>query len=584
MNSSTSLPLPMIEEEDEPRASTSRSSSPNKGTSRSSSIHIRSKRRYANLNPSDICLPKIPCVHENIDSALHNADLSSSRFLPHPPATPTRDSTPDPFSLDFPGGALKFPHPPISVPSPLSFHGYRACSQSPTPSLSSSSSASPATSSTGLPTTPTSSDDEFPSYYYSPTPAVKPRRITIKPLVINKHNPPVAQPECIPPPSGPSLPSTFFDDTECESDSEWYSREFSQVLTLCSPTPSNASLRVRPDSVCITENLTSESSLVSALSPSREGFTSAELDPFLSPRRSSRFSAPNYPPPPIPNSPKCAAFPSPTKASRPRSRFHPVTPSPQRPPPRSSIPADCVLVDDNFTFSDDAASAFSLSLYDDAPLSSTRTDSPQSVRSEQSFQLPRPHASPSTPHSAFPTSVEDEFDFEDIQFDVEVERPMILPLDIPTSPLDIEADLASRFEQLRNEPHPQAFRISDAPSFKASPAPRCSGTKNNSRELRSHWSSSSFDDHSKRGGLGPALRSYFGSASMKSKLRSSPIKRSGSGSSEIPKRSPSPTPPGRLSRQARRESDVMLIGYGYSRGSEGLGRSLSPTVGDAGSD
>ncbi|KAG6853364.1 hypothetical protein C0991_004983 [Blastosporella zonata] len=481
----------------------------------------------------------------------------------------------------------------------MTFEHHRSGSDSPTPSMSScSSSTSPETRSSGLPLTPSSSDDECPSYYYSPSPAFNPRRVSIKPLVITKHTPPVASRNSIAPISAspskaiylPPSPMSSRDD-ESDSDSEWYSREFSKILTLSSPLPSNISREGRPDSVCITNP-----SLPPTPSAPTHGFPSPQLDPAFPRRRRSRVSIPNYPPPPVPTSTKrVSATPSPTKTSRPRSNVLTVTPPTRRPPPRSSIPADCVLVDDTFTFSDDDASAFSLSFYDSYPTSAHHTDSPHTSYSQSSFQSPHPSpfpsSFPSTPLSAFPTSVDEEFDFEEIQFDVELDRPIMLPPHLPTSPLDLEADLTSRFEQLRNEPHPrtQAFSISDADAFSTdehSPAPRCPSAGDDSQELRSRWSSSTLgsvrEEHARRSGLGLALRSYFGSPSAKPKRRAS-SRHSGS---EVPKMPLSPISPARRSRHAKRESDVMVIGYGYPAPGQGLKRrgSLSPSVSDAGSE
>ncbi|KAG6907749.1 hypothetical protein DXG01_007549 [Tephrocybe rancida] len=595
----------MIEEEEEPRASTSRSPSPTSPVGPRQ--HLKSKRRHANLSVSDIRLAKIALVHADTDFTQQNPDLlSSPRPAPLPPvsANSSPEPSPDPFSLRFSDGSLRFPRPPIPTPSALTFDHYRTGSESPTPSMSScSSSTSPETQSSGLPATPSSSDDEFPSYYYSPTPAFNPRRVTIKPLVITKHNTRAALRDSIG--SSPSkltndysLPSPLpsrEDDSDSESDNEWYSREFSKILTLSSPLPPNLPTHGRPDSICITDNNRMPPSMPPTPSTPSHGFPSSQLDPAFPRRRRSRVSIPSYPPPPVPTSAKRASVtPSPMKTSRRRSNFLTVTPPSRRPPPRSSIPADCILVDDTFTFSDDGASAFSLSMYDDSPTSARPTVSPQSAYSQQSFQSaqpsPFPSSFPSTPSSAFPSSIDEEFDFpvEEFEFDLE-DRPMMLPLDLPTSPLDLEADLTSRFEQLRNEPHPQAFGISNADAFSTgehSPLPRRPSAGDDSRELRSRWSSSTLgsvrEEHARRSGLGPTLRSYFGSPSAKPK-RSASSRLSGS---EIPKTPLTPTSPARRIRHAKRESDVMAIGYRYPAPAHGLKRrgSTSPSVSDAGSE
>ncbi|KAG6873629.1 hypothetical protein C0995_013560 [Termitomyces sp. Mi166 len=543
--------LPIIKEEDETRASTASSPLPRQCSPNSpSGSQLKLKRRHANLTVDDIWLAKT-ALSDTSDSAQDSGLLALPRPAPRPPApSPSFESSPDRFSLDSSVGSFRFPHPPISP----SFDHYCTGSESPTPSMSScSSTTSPETQSPPLPRTPSSSDDEF--YHDFPTPSFNPRPVIIKPLVITKHNRPAVShgsrtsispslskipPKCPLPP-----PPMSEDDSDSESDSEWYSRELSKTVTLCSPTLPNWPSKVRPDSVFISGNPSSSPIPPTPTTPTR-GLPSAQLDPSF-PRRHIRVSIPNYPPPPVPTSSKSA------KTSRPRSNLLIVTPPCPRPPPRSSIPADCVLVDDTFTFSDDDASVFSLSLYDNSPLPSARHDSPKSAHSQQSFQSPRlspfPPSFPSTPSSAFPSAVEDEFDFpvEDIQFNIESDHPVILPLDLPTSPFDFEADLTSRFEQLRN--------VSDGTSLDP--------TGVDSRELRSRWSSSTLgsvrEEHPRRSAIGLALRAYFGSSpSAKSKTRNSSS--SGRLGSPIPK---TLTQTARRHKETKRESDVMVIGYGY---------------------
>ncbi|GLB39238.1 hypothetical protein LshimejAT787_0604000 [Lyophyllum shimeji] len=662
--SSINKPLPMIvEEDDEPRSSISsisRSPSPGQytagvGACGSQTAGVKSKRRHANLSVSDIRLAKTALVHDDSDFAQQNpALLSAPRPAPRPPvcSTPSPEPSPDPFSLKFPDGSLRFPHPPLPTPSSASFDQYRAGSESPTPSMSSSSSTSPEARSTGLPTTPSSSDDEFPSYYSSPLPSFNPRRVSIKPLVITKHTPSPTPDDsiCLPATSlfqpfksaderckAPSpispLPSEEHSDSE-DSDSEWYNREFSQILTLCSPQPAHTLQKPRPDSICVPENSTSSPALTPTSSAPPRGLPSAQLDPAFPRRRRSRVSIPNYPPPPVPVVPEHFGLsPStPPQSSRLRSKVLTVTPPPlRRPPPRSSIPADCVIVDEAFAFSDDSASAFSFSLYDSSPITSTPgADSPKSCYSQQSCQSPVPAAfpssSPSTP-SSFPSSAEDEFDFpvDEIEFDLDLDHSMMLPLSIPTSPIDLEADIAHGLEELRGSaPQSQPHRapaidgdiFTSNRSPRPAPSPPCRGSPSagdaDSRELRSRWSSSTLasvrEEHARRsGGLGLSLaasaklRAYFGAPSPKSpkaKTQSASSRRSGSVSrwssagagSAIPPRTPttpmSPMSPVKRSRHARRESDVAAIGYRYGSPSRELRRSgsMTPTVSDAGSE
>ncbi|KAG5641885.1 hypothetical protein DXG03_004006 [Asterophora parasitica] len=631
--SSTTKPLPMImEEEDEPRTSTSnsysRSPSPGQYPTGLSvgggpTVGVKSKRRHANLSVSDIRIAKATLVHDDSDFTQHNsALLSAPRPAPRPPmsSTPSPEPSPDPFSLKFPDGSLRFPHPPIPTPSSnITFDGYRCGSESPTPSMSSCSSTSPESRSTGLPTTPSSSDDEFPSYYSLPLPSFNPRRVSIKPLVITKHNHSSTPDDSLPSISsllessknGQVIPSPFSleDHSDSEDDSEWYNREFSKILTLCSP-PSNFSQKSRPDSVCFPASSV-PSPTPTPTSPV-QGFPSTQLDPAFPRRRRSRISIPKYPPPPVPLVPTHLRSP-PTAPSRPRSNMLTVTPPIRRPPPRSSIPADCVLVDEAFSFSDDSGSAFSFSLYESPSTSSLPAESPKSCYSQQSFQSPQPSpfpsSFPSTP-SSFPSSANEEFDFpvDEIEFDMDIDSSMMLPLSLPSSPMDLEADITSGLEQLRNMPQPPQFKsfvgVSDADLFttgeaSSSTEPRTSAGDEDSRELRSRWSSSTLgsirEEHARRSGLGLAasakLRAYFGGSapspkSPKAMRASASSRRSGSVSgagSAIPLTPLTPTSPAMRFRHARRESDVMAMGYGYQQPLRRRG-SLSPSVSDAGSE
>ncbi|KAF8067679.1 hypothetical protein FPV67DRAFT_1607633 [Lyophyllum atratum] len=618
--SAINKPLPMIvEEDDEPRSSVSRSPSPGQHIASLSAggtqtAGVKSKRRHANLSVSDIRLARTALVHDDSDFAQQNPGLlSAPRPAPRPPIcfTPSPEPSPDPFSLKFSDVSLRFPHPPIPTPSSASFDHYRTGSESPTPSMSSSSSTSPESRSAGLPTTPSSSDDEFSSYYSSPLPSFNPRRVSIKPLVITKHNPSTIPGDSICSISSSALePSKSLDehsDAE-ESDSEWYNREFSNILTLCSPLPPNFTQNSRPDSICVSQiSPSSETPTQTSSTPSQK-FPSLQLDPAFPRRRRSRVSIPNYPPPPVPTLPEHLRSPpsTPAKTSIPRSNTLTVTPPPlRRPPPRSSIPADCILVDETFTFSDDGAS-FSFSLYDSSPTTSTPfADSPKSCYSQQSFQSPYPSpfpsSFPSTPTS-FPSSAEEEFDFlvEDIEFEGDLDSSMMLPLSLPTSPIDLEADIATGLEELRSAPRSQYQRmgISDARATTTSPAPALPALSagDDSRELRSRWSSSTLgsirEEHARRSGLGLAasakLRAYFGSPSPKTKATSPSSRRSGSSvsgmGSVVPTTPLSPTSPAKRFGHARRESDVAAIGYGSP--SQGLRRSgsVTPSVSDAGSD
>lgn len=566
-SSSSTMCLEMIEEEDEPRLSSSRSPLPitqytaSVSPGGSQTVGVKSRRRHANLSVSDIRLARTGLVHDDGDISQHSSTLlSSPRPAPQPPKSrsPSPESTSDPFHSKVSSSSSKFSHRPIPTPlSMLSFEQSCDGYESPTPSMTSSSTSSPESRSTGLPTTPGSSDDEFSSYYSSPA---NPRRASIRPLIITKLNPTPRHSICRQdePYSPPSPLASEWLETE-ETDSEWYTREFSQILTLCSPLPPNFPHKARPESIYVPVGAFSPALPTPACSSPTQGYPSAQLDPAF-PRR-NRASVPKYPPPPVPTISTTLTNAAPTPVTPPKSKTRPrsntlyVTPPPlRRPPPRSSIPADCVLVDDTFTFADDTSSVFSLSLYD-APRTA---DSPTSFYSQASFRSPAPSPFPASFPST-PSAAEDVFDFpvDEVEFDIDLDRAMLLPLSLPSSPIDLEADIASGLEELRL----------------CSPSDDDDATHG----LRSRWSSSTLssvrEEHARYSGLAPKLLAYFGSPSTKTKTRAAGKRRSG-----IPM---SPTSPSKRFRHARRESDVMVIGYGMDGQEYGKRGSVSDSVSDA---
>ncbi|KAF9465104.1 hypothetical protein BDZ94DRAFT_1320456 [Collybia nuda] len=605
----------IIEEDDESRTSFSTSSrstspmySPSTSTGGSQTLGVKAKRRHANVTVSDIRVARAALVHNDNDISEQNSLLSAPRPAPRPPTSAASSSpvpSPDSFNLTFTDISLRFPHPPIPTPSSKSFENRRPGFESPTPSMSTSSaSTSPDTRSTILPMTPSSSDDEFPSYYSSPLPTFNPRRASIKPLVITKINSSPASDD-----SDSSSPATRIrpfkgaseriaplspitsdepsSDSE-ESDSEWYNREFSQILSMCSPIPVNFPRQTRPDSMAMTDLPPSPSPAPRTLSPS-ERYPSAQLDPAFPRRRRSRVSIPKYPPPPVPpipahlRSPSTSSIPpSPPSSIKSRQRCNAlsVTPPPvRRPPPRSSIPADCVFVDESYAFSDDSGSAFSFSLYED-PAVTPSVDSPTSFYSQPSpAPSPFPSSFPSSPASLSSPDADVEFDFpvDEIEFDIDLDHSMMLPLSLPTSPIDLETDIAHGLEALRTENRAVERRqLTDAEMFTTGVDP--SMAQDVQRTLRSKWSSStlaSIHEEQAHRGTSAKLRSYFTGAPILVKGRGS---RKGSGS--VP---PTPLSPSKRFRHMRRESEVTVIGFGQGQGVKRRG-SVTPSVSDDGSE
>ncbi|KAF8156629.1 hypothetical protein B0H34DRAFT_469016 [Crassisporium funariophilum] len=625
-SSLSSNTLNIIVEEDESRAP-----SPIPGYSTcisaggSQTLGLKAKRRHANV--SDIRIARNSVVHDENDFSEQNDTLlSAPRPAPQPPTTPSPQSSPDSFSLNFTDVSFKFPHPPLPTPS-SSRYDQRSDCDSPTLSISSLSS-SPCSQYGGMPLTPCTSDDEFSLPSSRP---FNPRRAAVQPLVIMKHNPRPSSPfaECSISPSllqpfktslealtqpptrlSPLSPSFESDETsedsDAESDSEWYTREFSKIISLRSPIPPSFPLHnpSRPESMAIITDISPAKRRVSkALPPTPlDGFPSGQLDPAFPRRRSSRTkSIPKYPPPPVPEIP--SHFRSLSNSST-CSKTLPHTL--RRPPPRSSIPADCVF---DLEEEDESSSTFSFSIYEvdlgDGP------ESPGSAYSQPSFEDP----------------------VDGVTFDLDYS--MMLPLSLPGTPIDLEADIAQGLEQLRSsetvveesslspatgfvleqEEEPQAdeqvvvfqptqqtqvddvfspmspFSFQEQEQY-SNPNPYISEDKT----LKSKWSTSTLgsvrEEHERRG-ASAKLRLYFGGSPIKASKRgsgSSPGKRvPATPTSPMSLLSPRKTsrhypssPPAAPRTHARSGSDVLVIGYGNGVGVRRRGSVT--TVSDAGSE
>lgn len=178
---------------------------------------------------------------------------------------------------------------------------------------------------------------------------------------------------------------------------------------------------------------------------------------------------------------------------------------------------------------------------------------------------------------------QDEVDLEfgvDVQFDLDLNVPMRLPLSLPCSPIDLEADIASGLEELRlrggaveSEKKEEMQPVTPETPAASIEKPRA---PESGKALKSRWSSSTLsslkEEHERRG-ASSKLRLYFGGNGMKRGSRG----RKGSSASSITP-SPSPTSPSKRFRHAKgvsRDSDVMVIGYGYGQTEKGVRRRVS---------
>lgn len=291
-------------------------------------------------------------------------------------------------------------------------------SRSPTPSLTSMS----ACSSTDMPMTPLTSDDEWPGLGPSPqlsrkAPAAP--RVAIPPLVIIKSTPALLTPDASPANQFEFTLAPFSDpedeeeqaEGEDEDDLSWYARELGQFVSLASPCAPSASSATgaRPDSLLPSPSCgsspntkTGPRSRMSKPLPAlpRAPGPSPQLDPTFPRRRTtSRQPPPTYPPPPPP--PHTLTTPSVRKSLK-------ITVP--RAPPRTPLPLDVAEIFDDI----DAWSVFvpsagprstSIATAVGAELSPPRMpQTPQSAYSEYDpvelivdyAALPSPQPSPSS--------------------------------------------------------------------------------------------------------------------------------------------------------------------------------------------
>lgn len=225
-----------------------------------------------------------------------------------------------------------------------------------------------------------------------PTPKFNPRRsgiyslTTLKPCA-STHPSPITSEE-----------ESSDSDSDSESDSEWYLNELSKVLTISTPSAAPAQ-KARPDSIFI------------APPPNRSSPSSFQLEPLCpKKRRSKQFHLPTcpLPLPAIPVHLRNVSHLVPSAPVSPPSPFASFSAecSPIRPPPRSSVPTD--LDESDF---DDDSSVFSFGV--------------QHSNDKGAAVL------------------------DEAEFHIDLDYPMMLPLSLPGTPIDLEADFVSGLQELR---------------------------------------------------------------------------------------------------------------------------------------
>ncbi|KAF8880465.1 hypothetical protein CPB84DRAFT_1851849 [Gymnopilus junonius] len=629
--------LNVILEEDESRLS-SRSPSPNPSYSTSTStggsntFGVKARRRRANV--SDIRIARDLTAHDDNDlSPLFDDLLSAPRAAPKPPTSSSPSESPDSFKLTFTEVSFKFPHPPTPSPSSPRHHYDRSECGSPT--SASSLSSSPRSEAGGMPLTPSTSDDESSQ----PSPNFNPRRAAIPPLVITKHNQRPSSPFPTFLTSAPIrsplisafLHDNFSEDSEQESDSEWYTRELSKVL---SPIPPSFPYQhARPESMSIpadtilprpTRRRVSKALPPTPTTPTRRNSEGpiGQLEPTFRSKRVSRTrSIPKYPPPPVPPVPLQyrssvlslvdfqLASPSPVAAS-----FANDAP---RPPPRSSVPADCGFEVDVGEDGDESSSTFSFSMYEIDLDHCLDEDGPESpARSDVRFGL-HPSAPSFFAYYAFGLEADINVGLEKLwtveEESAAQEQPQhaVEGVQRPPQPQEVPNDVFSSKSTSSSfsfspSPSPSPYH-SDQPS--PSPSPHRSPYYNEEKMLKSKWSTSTLasvrEEHERRS-PSSKLRLYFGGGPSSSSSPSKSKRTSQSAKKAVPSTptspfsalisprrnstkghtSPSPAPvsasPSARGRHSRGNSDVILIGYGHQPGVRRRG-SVS-TISDAGSE
>ncbi|KAH7919073.1 hypothetical protein BV22DRAFT_1199688 [Leucogyrophana mollusca] len=360
------------------------------------------------------------------------------------------------------------------------------------PALSASSSTSG--SSSGVPTTPATSDDEDTFSFELPSPRLRPKRISIRPLCINKTRSIVDEVEDIfeaeVEPSVEEQKDEEVEEEEEVDDHDFYTRHFQDFISLYSPlppsfpSPSSPSSNPRPDSLVL-------SSPISLSEPEPE-------KPKVESRGRSRHSKPlpliPLPTPPMSTFPSVLNLPPVIRRKRtiPPVPTYPPPPPPSRPPPRMSIPADIEDLDLSFEDDDQTGEHIEIEQIFEQEVQEQAwfEDEEQSVYSQDTAFAPAP-PSASAFSAAFP------------------ETPVDAMYDLPRPSIDSDVPRSSV------DSCPQSSCSSSGFSF--------SSSSNDDHEfdaphLRSRWSSSTLSSLATRDeprSLLSPLRGVFGSRSRR---------------------------------------------------------------------
>ncbi|KAG1734006.1 hypothetical protein EDB19DRAFT_1182994 [Suillus lakei] len=351
------------------------------------------------------------------------------------------------------------------------------------PALSASSSTDDCNSSADMPATPGASDDEDICELRLPSPRLRPKRITIRPLCITKTRSIV---DDVPEKDTDTQPEEIQEE---EDEYDFYTRQFQDFISLYSPLPSpapvSAPVPARPDSIILSPEVAPKVPVEAPKPRGRSRFSKAlPLLPLPTPPPTTL--------PPVPQLPASVSAAIRRKRVVPPMPMYPPPPPPteSRPPPRMAVPSD---IEDDILFEEEEEPARAI------VIEQVWFDDEESIYSQPSF-VPAQDIHPISP-AVQETPMNE----------------MYLPRastdsDAPRSSLDSFSSSSSQSHSSFSSNSEEEERCPISP-FSFPPTPRPESEKTHQHHLRSRWSCSTISSlaaEPPRTILSP-LRGVFGS-------------------------------------------------------------------------
>ncbi|KAG2133293.1 hypothetical protein DEU56DRAFT_810812 [Suillus clintonianus] len=375
------------------------------------------------------------------------------------------------------------------------------------PALSASSSTDDSNTSGEMPATPGVSDDEDICELRLPSPRLRPKRITIRPLCITKTRSIVCADE-------DDVAEVIEKDTDAhsliegheeqEDEYDFYTRQFQDFISLYSPLPSPAPVSApptaRPDSVILSPEVAPKLPVEAPKPRGRSRFSKAlPLLPLPTPPPSSAV-------PPVPQLPVSVSAVR-RKRVIPPVPMYPPPPPPinSRPPPRMAVPSDIEELDISFEDESPRPIVIEQVWFDD--------DEEESIYSQPSFVPAQESIHPISPA---------------------VSETPINEMYLPRASTDSDTSRSS-LDSFSSSCHSSSSESSPISPFSFPPTPA-----EKTHQLRSRWSCStisSFAPEPPRTLLSP-LRGVFGSRTK----RPPPIMSTPPRTRVSPTNTPTPTP------------------------------------------